>query len=510
VNRPDDMSQSDFVLGLDIGTSSAKVCALTSAGRFIGLEGESYPTQVPAPAWAEQDSELWLPALGRACKRLLRRLDLTPKNVRGLAISSAAHIAVLLDRKNHPIRPALLWNDQRSQSEAAALAEAAGTEIFATTNNWPTATWSLPHLLWVAKHEPGAWSRVRHILLSKDYVGFQLTGHMVTDAATAASALLFDAASGAWAEHLCALGGISISMLPEVRPVTSEIGRLLPEAASTLGLPVGTRIFNGSLDSTAETFAAGVRVEGDCVVRLGTAGGIHCIAYPPFAHPKLISYPYSISPYWLTQAGTNTCGSAIQWAQGLFPAATGGKLDFAAWTATAEQSPLGSGGLFFHPYLAGERCPYWDGDLRASFIGLGLHHRTSDMARAVYEGTAFALRDAFTVLEERGIALRRVRLIGGGAKSTLWSHIITAVLDCTTWPTPQADSSAGAALFTLSGLGDLSTLAKIPSNILFDGEETLLTPDAGWRDAYGNAFGKYKRIQHHLSEIYHERSETSV
>ena len=499
------MTARDFVLGLDVGTSSGKVCALDCAGRFLGMESEGYPTLVPHPAWAEQDAGQWLPALGTACRRLLARLGLSGSRAQGVAITSAAHIGVLLDAEFRPLRPSFLWHDQRSQNEARALAEQAGEEIFAIGNNWPTATWTLPHLAWIRTHEPRIWEKVRHVLLSKDYLAFQLTGRMAGDPAAAVSALLLDAKTNDWSDRLCGLAGITRSMLPEVLPIGAEIGPLLPEAAAVLGLAANVRVFNGTMDSTAETFSAGVREEGECVIRLASAGGIHGISYPPRVHPKLISYPYPVQPYWLSQAGTNTCASAVAWACSLFTAPEGQEPDFAAWTALAEQAPPGSNGLLFHPYLAGERCPYWDGDLRASFTGLGLHHGRSDLARAVYEGTVFALRDALGVLEEQGFVLRRVSLVGGGARSALWCRLVSTVLDCPVRPTPQADSSAGAGLMALTGLGMFSSLAEVPPELFADGTTPAILPERDRVAFYRDSFEHYRMAQRHLSAIYHNR-----
>jgi len=502
------MTREPVVLGMDVGTSSGKVCALDAQGHFLGMENESYPTLVPQPAWAEQDPALWLPALGRACHRLLDRLGIERSNVRALAITSAAHVGVLLDDTLSPVRPSLLWHDQRSQAQAHALAEAAGEEIFALANNWPTATWTLSHLAWIRHHDADAWKRTRHLLLSKDYVAFQMTGRMTSDPAAAVSALLFDVHSGQWSDRLCGLAGISVSQLPELLPIAGEIGALLPEPAATLGLVAGTRIFNGTMDSTAETFSAGVRREGECVIRLASAGGIHGISSPPRTHPKLISYPYPVAPFWLSQAGTNTCASAVSWACSLL---TGDEKspDFSAWSRLAEVAPPGSNGLFFHPYLAGERCPYWDGDLRASFVGLGLHHRRSDIARAVYEGTSFALRDALGVLQERGFMLDSVRLVGGGAKSRIWRDIVASVLDCPVQAAPLADSSAGAALLALVGLGVYASLAEVPAAEPDDGTQ-LHVPDPGLRALYDEAFARYRDVQGHLSDIYHKKPRQQV
>jgi xylulokinase len=495
-----DTAPSPVVLGFDVGTSSGKVCALDEAGALLGIEAEGYPTRVPQPAWAEQDPSVWLPALASACRRLVARLGLDPARVAGIAVTSAAHVGVLLDAGGSPVRPAILWHDQRSQAQAREIADAAGDEVFAIGSNWPTATWTLAHLAWIRRHDPRSWARTRHVLLSKDYLAFQLTGERATDPAAAVSALLLDVGSGGWSERLCALAGLGVSQLPAILPIAAEIGALLPGPASMLGLPAGTRVFNGTMDSTAETFSAGVRREGECVIRLASAGGIHGISSPARVHPGLISYPYPIAPFWLSQAGTNTCASAVAWACSTM-SADGEAPDFERWSTLAQASPPGANGLLFHPYLAGERCPYWDGDLRASFVGLGLNHGRADIARSVYEGTTFALRDALSVLRERGFELAGVRLVGGGAKSRLWSEIVASVLDCPVQAAPLADSSAGAGLLALVGLGVFASPAAVP----VAGPERgapIHEPVPGLRALYDDAFARFRDIQSRLAGAY--------
>jgi xylulokinase len=512
----DPAAHGSVALGLDLGTSSAKVCALDERDRVLGIQSEPYPSIVPQPAWAEQDPALWLPAIARACRRLMQGCGLVPEQVRGLAVSSAAHIGVMLDAAGQPLRPALLWHDQRSQAESRRLSDAAGDEIFAIGNNWPTPTWTLAHLAWIRAHDAQAWSKMRHLLLSKDYLGYQLTGQMASDPAAAVSALLFDVHTGDWSQRLCDLAGIERSRLAPVLPVGAQIGSLLAEPAALLGLASGTPVYNGTMDSTAETLSAGVRTEGECVIRLASAGGIHGISSPARVHPKLISYPYPVAPYWMSQAGTNTCASAVAWACSLMTgdstdggaggasagsADLGDAPDFVAWSALAEQAPAGSNGLFFHPYLAGERCPYWDPDLRASFVGLGLHHRRSDLARAVYEGTAYSLRDALSVMQGAGFRLGKVRLLGGGAKSRIWTEIVSAVLNTPVQAAPLADSSVGAALLAQIGMQLHRSAADIPADIASAGSRQF-SPPAGLVEQYALGFERYCKIQQQLAGVY--------
>ena len=497
-----------FVLGLDLGSSSGKVCALDTAGHVLGSESESYATVSPRPSWAEQDPAVWLKSLGIASKRLLARLGLRGEDALGLAVTCAAHIAVLLDADGKVLRNAILWSDQRSTHEAKAIAASMGPEVLRISNNWPTATWTLAHLAWLKEHEPHILGRARHILLSKDYIAFLLTGRLATDPSAAVSAMLMDVHGSAWSRPLCGLAGIDEDVLPEILPTAAEIGKLTRWGAETLGLSENARVFNGSMDSTAETFAAGVRDSGQFVIRLASAGGLHVIADPALARRNLISYPYCGGPFWLSQAGTNTCASAVAWSREILSSAET-SMDFSAWSELASQSPAGANGVMFHPYLSGERCPYWDADLRASFNGLSLHAKKSDLARAVYEGTAYALRDAASVIEAEGLRVHEVKVVGGGAHSPVWIQMIANVFDCPVLPL-HADSSVGAGLYALVGLGEFSGFGQVPQNVVTPETPEEVLPEANQRTFFRDQLERYRFIQAHVAAISHFGTADSV
>jgi len=483
------------VLGIDIGTSSCKVAAVEAGGGLLGVESSPYPIQSLRPGWAEQDPREWLPALQRAASRLLGRGAVSPAQVEGLALSSAAHIALLLDGDGQPLREAILWNDQRAEREAAELAESLGEALFAATCNQASPTWSLPQLLWIRRHEPGVWGRVRRLCLSKDYVIRQLTGRFCTDPAAAVSSLLFDVRTGGWSEELCGRLGLSTETLPEVGAVTEPAGPLLPEAAARLGLPAGLPVIRGSLDSVTETYSAGAGRAGDCVIRLGTGGGVQLLRPGPAGHPRLISYPYPIPPLWLSQAGTNACGASLEWAcralggaAPLLPEGLG---------RLAERAAPGADGVLFHPYLLGERCPHWDGALRGSFVGLGLGHGPEQLARAVLEGVAYSLRDAASLFEAEAPAMGEVTVVGGGARGELLPRILCDLFGRELRVDPAADSAHGAALLALRALG----IGPAPAGPAA-GRGRLLRPDPAVSARYAEGFAAYRAVHASLKGYY--------
>ena len=492
-------SNAPFVLGMDLGTGGCKVCAVGQDGRLAGSGAAAYPTYTPEPGWAEQNPDDWMPAISGATAELLDETGIRGEEVAGVALSSASHIAVLLDRQGRPTRNAILWSDQRSREEVEALEAASGDEIFARTSNPVSTTWTLPHLAWIQRHDPEAWGRTERILLSKDFLAYQLAGCLTTDPATALSSLLYDASEERWSESLCELVNLTPDMLGKVHPATAVVGSLTREAATTLGLRADTPVINGTLDNASETFGAGVASPGRALLRLASAGGIHVVFDRVHPHPRLITYPHPVEPLWFSQAGTSTCATSVTWAIQTFT--SNGDVSFGDWDKEAAKISAGSEGLFFHPYLSGERCPHWDPSLRASFVGASLRHETGHFARAVYEGTALSIRDAMGVLEEVGHSPTDLTAVGGGTESELWLRI---VCDCLGKPlkiAANADSSYGAALLGLVGLG----FFKDPQDVLdnLSGSHRVIHPDEGNRAIYDGLFEKYRDIHARLAPVYH-------
>ena len=482
-------------LGIDLGTSSVKVCLLDENGKIVETHVTGYPTYSSSPIWMEQDPSDWLESVVIAINELSSKHQDLVSRLGSICLTSAAHIGVLLDEQNQVIRNALLWSDQRSTAQVEYLL-VDEQQIFTISANRPSTSWTLAHFLWVKESEPELWARVKRVCLSKDYLLHYLTGCWVTDPATAVSSMLYDRNTGQWSLHLLSYLGLDPSQLPIVKDSCERVGTLLPCIASRLGLPQEAVVVNGSLDSAMESYGSGARKPGDIVIRIGTAGGIHKVSQQPSPIRSLLSYPFLINGLWYSQAGTNAAGSAIRWATKLLqfePQDAG----FDLFDALAEHVPVGSEDLFFHPYLNGERTPYWNAKLKGSYIGLSFLHTQAHMARAVLEGVCYSLKDALLTMMSPKELPQTVVVVGGGAKDLLLIKILSSVLQTSLQCMSTLDSSYGCARIGQLALYDPSSLDMLDSI-----ESSCIHPVDEWVELYEKGFEKYKKISDALQAIY--------
>lgn len=486
---------SKHALGIDLGTSSVKVSLLNPNGSYIGSSSAPYPTHSPYSGWMEQDPRDWIEATSRACQALGKIHPIEYNDVGCIGLTSAAHIGVLLDDANRPLRKALLWSDQRSTTQVKALLEDED-EIYGLSANRPSTSWTLAHFLWVKEAEPEVWKELKRVCFSKDYLLHWLTGAWVTDPATAVSAQFCDVHTFEWSEKLLSYIDLKQHQFPEILPVTHNAGVVKKEIALELGLGRDVYVINGSLDSAMETYGSGGRNAGDLIIRIGTAGGIHLITQNPLNNRSLLTYPFPIGDSWYSQAGTNAAGSAIAWVAGV----AGYSKDTAGFESLSELARTiapGSEGLLFHPYLNGERTPYWDSNLRGTFSGLSFVHSSAHMVRAVYEGVCYSLRDALTAMIKRDEIDTHLVVVGGGAKDSLLMEILSSVLNCKLIPTAEADSAYGAARISQISLyhpEQLTMINQVDSSIV-EPQEALIA-------LYDREFAKYKRYCVNYLDMY--------
>lgn len=484
------------VLGLDLGTGSLKCTILNAAGRVCASVARSYPTSRPHSGWAEQNPADWCEATREALAELR---DLQPALFAGLTcigICSAAHIPVLLDDRRRVVRPAILWSDQRSEDEVRFLKAQCDDVLAGQTLNQAGCTWTLPQLMWVRKHEPEAFDRARTLLSSKDYLIFQLTGRLATDHASAAATLMFDVGRKVWSPELARVAGLPLQALPPAFPPLTVVGEVSDTAALAFGLPAGVPVIAGTLDSAAELVGCGVLTPREAgMIMVGTSGGIMAVTAEPSRHDGVITYPHVVDGLYYKQAGTNSCATSLQWVRNLFcsvqrrEAADFSYQDLDELAATAAP---GAQGLVFHPYLQGERAPYWNPDLRGSFSGIDQNHSGPHFVRAVMEGVAFSLKDCLKMFEGHGLTMKKAVMAGGVARSPVWSQIITDVLELETYTTGEGESAFGAGLLAATARGLFASIEEAVQTGVSRGR--TWTPNPAVKAVYADQFRRYQDL----------------
>ena len=512
-----------LLLGIDYGTGGCKVTAIDETGAFAGEASVEYRTYHEHPGWSEQEPADWWASLCAALKELAAKgVDL--RSVAACALDGSTHNAVLLgssgstaldhvlrDRSYRPVRRTIMWTDQRATAECEALKAGCGERIFSTCYQMPAPTWTLTQMMWLKANEPDALARTEHVLFVKDYVRCLLTGEAATDRIEAQGTLFYDMSGRCWAEDLVQMAGLGLGKLPGFIEPTDVAGRVTAAAAVETGLPEGTPVVCGSSDSAVEDYGAGAVEPGDLIIKLATAGNVNSMTASAHPHPRTLTYSHIVPGMWYSVSATNAAALCMRWMRDAFYAdgnrrqssATGGSREpnlYALIDSEASASPVGSNGVMFHPYLQGERCPYWDASLRASFTGVSISSTRGDFARALMEGVAFSLRDCYRTLEEMKLPVKRIFLIGGGARSRLWSEIVANVFNCAVAVPEPGDASFGAALLAGTGVGVFSDVKDAVSKCLKISRR--IEPDSAAAAEYAGLFACYRKIHDALAPVY--------
>jgi xylulokinase len=493
---------SDLLMGIDLGAGGVKVSIIDARGATLSAGSAPVVTYSPQFGWAEQDPADWWVAACVAIRQALRSVDAAA--IAAIGVSGGAHIGVLADAAGRPLRRAILWSDSRSVDEATELRDKADARIIELSLNRVNPTWLLPQLLWLARHDLDAVSATRRLFISKDWLRFKLTGTWHTDYSDAVGALLADSSTRDWSGELCEMVNWSLATLPPIVEPTAIVGVVTPAAALECGLLAGTPVVCGSNDTTVELFGAGATKPGEGAVKLATAGVTYLVTDGPVVRPPVSCYPHIVEGLYYTATGINSCASAHRWMRDRFFAAEG----FDGMDVLAASVPAGSEGLLFHPYLQGERAPYWDPKLRADFVGVTMRHERAHFARALYEGIAFAICDAMMSAENLGMQYETIRLIGGGAQSATWRQIMADVLGRRILLPANGDASFGAAAVAGIGVGIFSDPADAVARCC----RTVLVhePVPETHDRYTEFFDVYRDVQRHLVAINHRIHELTV
>jgi xylulokinase len=464
------------LVGLDIGTTGVKALALSPAGEVLARAEEGYPFEVPRTGWAEQDPELWWHAAETALATL------GGEEVAGIGLSGQMHGLVLLDAEERVLRPAILWNDQRTAAECAQIEERLGVErLIELTGNRALPGFTAPKLLWVRRHEPDVYERVAHVLLPKDYVRLRLTGERAIDAADASGTLLLDVGRRRWSDEVLAALEIPREWLPPVLESPEVSGR------AGEGVPVAA----GAGDQPAGAIGVGVDRPGPLSVALGTSGVVFAAlpAYAADPEGRVHAFCHAVPGAWHAMGVMLSAAGSLHWLRDtIAPGAS-----FETLTGEAERWPPGAEGLAFAPYLTGERTPHADPDARGAFVGLSLRHDRGALVRAVLEGVAYGLRDSLELLRSLGVEPRSARVSGGGARSGIWLRIVASVLSL---PLERAAVEEGAAY-------GAALLGGVAAGVFGDVHEAVDTtvrvagtvePVPAWSAAYEEGYERFRAL----------------
>jgi xylulokinase len=454
---------SDALVGLDVGTSGVKAIALSRTGEILARAERAYPLSTPQPGWAEQDPEDWWTATQAA----LEDLGVEPASI---GWSGQMHGLVVLDERDAVIRPAILWNDQRTAAECAEIEQRLGLQrLIELTGNRALTGFTAPKLLWLRRHEPESYARIRHVLLPKDYARFRLTGERAIDVADASGTLLFDVGNRRWSDEVLAALELEHDWLPPVHESTA---------------------IAGAGDQAAGALGVGIDRPGPLSVVLGTSGVVFAAleAYRPEPEARLHTFCHAVPGTWHAMGVMLSAAGSLQWLRRAF-----GGPSYDDLLTEARGWPPGTEGLLFQPYLQGERTPHADPDARGAFTGLTLRHDRGALTRAVLEGVAFGLRDSLGLLRLVGVDAQVGRVSGGGARSELWLTVVASVLGL---PLERTESEEGAAF-------GAALLGAVKERVFADAHDAVaacvrvsdrIEPDPDWQAVYEDGYARYREL----------------
>lgn len=494
-------------IGLDVGTSGVKAVLVTPDGHILASAVAEYPLLTPKPGWTEQEPDAWWQG---TCEVLRELAAKSPARVEAIGLTGQMHGAVFLDADGEVIRPALLWNDQRTALECDEIEERVGSSRLREITGNPALTgFQAPKILWLRKHEPEAYARLRHVLLPKDFVRFRLTGGLATDASDAAGTLLLDLAKRDWSGDILEALDIDADWLPRVHEGPDVTGHVSSAGAEATGLSQGLPVVAGGGDNAAAAVGSGVVADGSGFVSLGTSGVVFVATDRPTLDPegRLHAFCHAVPGRYHLMGVVLAAGGSLRWYRDNL-ARLSADLDDGAYEqifSRASEIEPGADDLFYLPYLAGERTPHMDPYARGAFAGLTLAHDDRHMARALIEGVSFALKDSLDLIRSLGISPDTLHVVGGGARSPIWRAWLAAVLD-TSLQRLQAEEgpAMGAALLAAVGTGihndvDAAVMASVRRQGLPE------RPNADLAERYQAIHRKFTRLYPALksSQVWH-------
>jgi len=488
-------------IGIDIGTSGTKALAIHPNGKILAEASASYPCQHPKPLWSEQDPEDWWRATVQVVRSVVRKAKLKPAEVVAIGLSGQMHGSVFLDRRDQVIRPAILWNDQRTAAECDEIEQLVGgrRRLIKMVANPALTGFTAPKILWLRNHEPRNFARTVRVLLPKDDIRRRLTGEYATDVSDASGTLLLDVVRRRWSKPLLSKLQLDAELLPRCYESEDITGTLTRDTAKKLGLTTDCVVVAGAGDCAAGAIGNGVVRSGLLATSIGTSGVVFAHSDKPQFDPagRLHTFCHAVRGQWHMMGVTLTAGGALEWFQNALCNVGSGRkqmvTDFDQLVKEAAQTTTGAEGLHFLPYLAGERTPHLDPHARGALIGLTLKHTRGHIVRAILEGVTFALRDSLAIMQDLDVPVRQIRVSGGGSKNPFWRQMQADVFGkpVTTMAADEGPAY-GVALLAAVGAGHYKNIAQACQATVETTQQSK--PNIKSRRTYDRAFPVFQRL----------------
>jgi xylulokinase len=496
-------------LGIDIGTSGTKTLAINSEGQILASALETYPCYVPKPLWSEQDPEDWWQGTVRSVRAVMEKTGLKPDDVKAIGLSGQMHGSVFLDKNDRVVRRAILWNDQRTAAECAEIEERAGgrKNLIKMVANPALTGFTAPKILWLRNKEPRNFDKTKRVLLPKDEIRRRLTGEYATEVSDASGMLLLDVAKRQWSKKLLSALELDESLLGKVYESEEVTGKLTPQAAELLGLSTDCVVVGGAGDCAAGAVGNGIVERGVLSTSIGTSGVmfVHSDEVKIDPQGRIHTFCHAVRGKWHMMGVNLSAGGSLQWFRNelckadVEKARAEGTEIYDLLTREAEAVKAGSEGLFFLPYLSGERTPHADPDARGCFVGLTLAHTRGHLIRSVLEGVTFSMRDSLEIIEGLGVPVKQIRASGGGSRSPLWRQIQADVFGRKVVTINTEEGPAyGVALLASVGAGAYKNVQEACRATIHAVKETA--PQRLAKAAYDRAFPIYQQLYRSLKD----------
>ncbi len=486
-----------YFIGIDLGTSAVKLLLMDEKGQILKISSREYPLSFPHPGWSEQKPEDWMEAVVSGVQELTAECDRT--QVAGIGAGGQMHGLVALDAQDKVLRPAILWNDGRTQEETDYLNDVIGKEKLSEyTGNIAFAGFTAPKILWMKKHEPELFAKIAKIMLPKDYVNYMLTGVNCTDYSDASGMLLLDVKNKCWSKEMLEICGITEAQMPKLFESYEVVGTLKKEMADKLGLPETVKVVAGAGDNAAAAIGTRTVGEGACNISLGTSGTIFMSsnAFKVDAGNKLHAFAHADGGFHLMGCMLSAASCNKWWMDEIIRTE-----DYPAEQKGITRDKLGKNHVYYLPYLMGERAPHNDPAARSCFLGMTMDTTREDMTQAVLEGVAFGIRDSLEAARDMGLTIERSMICGGGAKSPLWKEIFTNVLNIELdSPETEQGPGYGGAILAAVGCGVYASVEEAAKTLVK--VTSTQKPDPELAAMYEEKYQTFRKIYPALKELF--------